>query len=245
MNSKSDSIKHFLSIANLIICLGTAVNSASADTPLHLYWADAMVQNVSVDKNAYASGTSYMRWPNADGTGIYENYTKCSPFITLLMMKSYGWTSSTFSNWMASTSPSSDKYYDAINQQNGFLKIDSVDDILPGDIIAIKYPAGSSVTGHAMIVKSLAHARNSSSPTIANTVQYEIQVIDSSQTGHGPTDTRLNPDGTFNSGAGIGVFRLYTNNYLELVGYTWSTYSNSTYYDINTRPIVVGRLNKL
>lgn len=245
MNSKTDSMKHFLSIANLIVCLGAAVNSAFADTPLHLYWADEMVQNVSEDKNAYASGTSYMRWPNADGAGTYENYTKCSPFITLLMMKSYGWTNSTFTNWMASSSPSSDKYYDAIKQENGFVKIDTVDGILPGDIIAIKYPAGSSVTGHTMIVRSVAYARNATSPVIPNTFQYEVQVIDSSQTGHGPTDTRRNSDGTFNQGAGIGVFRLYANSYAELVGYSWSTYSTSVFNDINTRPILVGRLNKL
>ncbi|MBK8816253.1 MAG: hypothetical protein IPN42_12495 [Methylococcaceae bacterium] len=225
--------------------MGSTINSAFAETPMHLFWADDMVQHVSQDKNAYATGTSYMRWPNADEAGFYENYTKCSTFITLVMMKSYGWTNSTFTNWMASTSPSSDKYFDAINSENGFLKIDTIDEIIPGDIIAIKYPTGSTVTGHTMIVRSVATPRIAKSPIVPNTYQYEIQVIDSSQTGHGPTDTRMKPDGSFDPGAGIGVLRLYVNSSAALVGYAWSTYSTSTFYDTSSRPIALGRLNKL
>ena len=50
------------------------------------------------------------------------------------------------------------------------------------------------------------------------------------------------PDGTWDEGVGIGVFRLYTDNTGTIVGYTWSTYNNSDYYDQTTRHLTVGRL---
>lgn len=229
---------------SFVLSLAANINLAVADQPEHLFWANDMVQNVAPDKNAYATGTttSYMRWPNVLGDGNYENYTKCAPFLTLLLMKSYGWTNATFSNWMGSTSPSSDKYFDAINNQNGFTQIDTVSGIQPGDIIAIKYPVGSPVTGHVMIANSIAYARTTSSPVVAGTHQYEIQVLDSSQSAHGPTDTRIMPDGTIDAGVGIGVFRLYADDTDQIVGYTWSTYNSSTYYSVSSRPVVVGRL---
>jgi len=70
-------------------------------------------------------------------------------------------------------------------------------------------------------------------------------VNDSSESGHGRTDTRRKSDGTFGSGVGEGIFCLYTNASGEIVGYTWSTFANSDYYDQTMRNLVVGRLDSL
>lgn len=232
----------FLYCLSCILSLFLLANTARAADPEHLFWAEDIATNVTPDKNAYGSNPSYIHWLGINGFEAYENRTQCSSFITQVLMQSYGWTSSYFLNWMASTSPTAAKYYDAIKQQNGFTIVGNINSIQPGDIIAIKYPSGSTVTGHTMMANGPATLRSSTSPFITGTVQYEIQVIDSSQSGHGPTDTRLMEDGTYSPGAGIGIFRLYTSSTGVIKGYTWSTYNNSQYYDLKTRPIIVGQL---
>lgn len=233
------------SLIMVIGMLGSLLGIATAKSAglEHLYWADLVATNVAPQNNTYNSNPSYVHWSGVGGYSMYENRSKCSSFVTNVLMQSYGWTSTDFKTWMSSTSPTADKYYAAIQQQNGFSIIGSVNNILPGDIIAIKYPSGSAVSGHMMVAKTAASLRASSAPIIGGTYQYEIRVIDSSQSGHGSTDTRLNADGTWNSGVGTGVLRLYVNSTGALVGYTWSTYSNSQFYDSTTRPIVVGRLS--
>jgi hypothetical protein len=232
-----------LGILPSVLCLFLWTNTAKAADPAHLFWALDIAANVTPEHNSYASNPSYISWPGVNGVWQYENRTKCTSFITQILMQSYGWTAADFSNWLGSTSPSSSRYYSAIKRQNGFVIIGNVNDIQPGDIIAIMYPAGSTVTGHMMMAKSPAIIRTSSSPIIAGTDQYELEIIDSSQSGHGPTDTRLRGDGTYTPGAGIGVFRLYADeNTGMLVGYTWSTYSVSQFYDFRTRPMIIGRL---
>lgn len=241
---KTNNSTHALFLCSLtaILSLFLLTSTARAADPEHLYWAEDIAANVTPDKNMYDSNPSYIHWPDVNGVGAYENHTKCASFITQVLMQSYGWTSTYFTNWMASTSPTANKYYNAIEQQNAFIIIGNINDIQSGDFIAIKYPSGSTVTGHMMMANGPATLRSSTLPFVTGTVQYEIQVIDSSQTGHGPTDTRLMEDGTYSPGAGIGIFRLYTNSTGVIKGYTWSTYNNSQYYDLNTRPIIVGRL---
>lgn len=224
-----------------IICI-FLINTAKAADPQHLFWAEDIALNVSPDLNRYASQPSYIHWPDANGNGTYENRTKCASFITQTLMQSYGWTSQYFRKWLSSTSPTAEKYFNAIRQQNGFIEIDNINDIQPGDIIAIKYPAGSLVTGHMSIANSPAVIRSPSPPTVAGSNQYEIQIIDSSQTGHGPNDTRLTVNGTYHSGAGIGFLRLYADSTGTIVGYTWSTFNKSIFYSQQARPIAVGRL---
>jgi hypothetical protein len=227
-----------LSLLSLFLLVGTA----KAASPQHLFWAQDIATHVSPDNNVYGTSPNYIHWPDANGVGSYENHTQCSSFITQVLMQSYGWSSTYFRNWMASTSPTASRYYDTIEQQNGFAVVGNINDIQAGDIFAVKYPSGSSITGHAMMANAPAVLRTPTSPLISNTTQYEIQVIDSSQSGHGSTDTRLMEDGTYSSGAGIGLLRLYADNAGVIVGYTWSTYSNSQYYDVTTRPVIVGRL---
>jgi hypothetical protein len=241
---KTNNSTHTLFLCSLtaIFSLFLLTITARAADPGHLFWAEDIAAKVTPDKNMYDTNPSYIHWPDVNGVGVYENRTKCAPFITQVLMQAYGWTSTYFRNWMSSTSPTATEYYDTIKRQNRFVIIDNINSIQPGDIIAIKYPSGSIVTGHMMMANGPATLRSSTLPFVTGTVQYEIQVIDSSQTGHGPTDTRLMEDGTYGPGAGIGIFRLYTNNAGVIKGYTWSTYNNSQYYDLNTRPIIVGRL---
>jgi hypothetical protein len=210
--------------------------------PAHVLWAEAIALNVTPASNDYGSNPTYLTWPGVQGATTYANRTECSPFVTRVLKQAYGWSDTDFLTWFGYKSPYAATYHDAIQAGNRFLEIQHIKDIQIGDIIAIKYPAGSASTGHVMIAYNTPAQRMTTAPVVVGTTQYEIEVIDSAQSGHGPTDTRLMEDGTWDAGAGIGVLRLYADNTGTIVGYTWSTYNNSVYYDQTTRHLTVGRL---
>lgn len=216
--------------------------SGAALAQEHLFWAEDIALHVTPEQNVYGSNPNYIRWAGVNGATVYQNRTECSPFVTRVLKQAYGWGDRYFRRWLGSSSPSAAMYHDAILLQNRFTSVQHIADIRAGDIIAVKYPAGGSATGHVMFARGPAMARSPSAPLVADTVQYEVEVIDSSKSGHGADDTRLLADGGWDSGAGIGVLRLYADDGGTLTGYTWSTYSNSQYYGADSRHLVVGRL---
>ena len=193
--------------------------------------------------NVYGTDPSYIDWAGDRSSAR----TECSSFLTLLWQHSYGWTPATFHEWTGHSSPEAAVYHDAIAQQNDFIELKNVDRIQPGDIIAIVYyPEYQSPTGHAMIVEHAPQA-HSSNPLVDGTLQWTIDVIDSTSSYHGSTDTRVAHPG----GIGRGVFRLYTDVGGAFAGYTWSLLGTSlaSYYPQATSTnsghhLVVGRLVK-
>jgi len=228
----------------LIAGLATGMLSAPAyASTTHVSWAEDLVQNITPQYNEYASNPSYIYWAGVNGASHYENRNQCSTFITNLLKQSYGWDSNTFKTWFGSTSPSAAQYHDAIQAQNGFGLLNHVQDITTGDILAIKYPDGSSSTGHVMLVRTAPQEMTAKAPIITGTRQYAVEVFDSSQSGHGAEDTRKMADGNWDTGVGRGVFRIYADAVTdEIVGYSWSTYSNSTFYSQSERHLVAGYL---
>lgn len=212
--------------------------------PAHVAWADTLVSHITPDKNEYANNPTYVYWAGVNGVLTYENRTQCSSFVTRLLKQAYGWTDNDFSQWFGSTSPSAAAYHTAINNQNGFTTVSDITQIQKGDIFAIEYnDEDATATGHVMMADDVAKARVASEPVIANTQQYEIKIIDSSKTGHGASDTRLQADDTWDSGVGRGKLRLYADNNGTVVGYAWSTSKSSVYYSLqSTRHLVIGRL---
>jgi hypothetical protein len=215
---------------------------ARADPPDHLVWAEDLVFNVTPALNEYGSSPSYINWAGVNGATQYENRSLCTTFTTLVLRQAYGWTTTYFSQWMGTTSPNAARYHDTIVEEDGFVRLYAATDIQAGDIIAVRYPEGGSVSGHVATARGPAVPRTATSPIVSGTDQHELPIVDSSSTGHGPTDTRLMPDGTWDAGAGAGVMRLYTDAQGIIVGYTWSTLSVSIYYDLSERHLVVGRL---
>lgn len=238
-----------LSTTKLLVAAGlslaTLSTSVIADELPHVAWADDLIQHITPENNEYASNPSYIHWAGVNGATTYDNRTQCSTFLTNLLKQAYNLTSDDFKTWLNSTSPSAAQYHDAIVAQNGFSYTQNVQNISVGDVIAIKYPSGSSSTGHVMLVRHEPEAIAAMEPIIPGTVQYTVEVYDSSQSGHGALDTRKQTDGSWDTGVGAGSFRLYVNetNH-EIVGYTWSTYSNSTYYTQAERHLVIGTLTQ-
>ncbi len=225
------------------IGLWSPISPAYASPATHVGWAEILVANLSPDKNDYASSPTYIYWAGINGASSYENRTQCSSFVTRVLKQAYSWSDTDFRAWFGSNSPTAARYHDAIAVQNGFGLIRKIGDIKSGDIIAIKYSDDSTSTGHAMIVKSPATKRTRTLPLVNGTLQYEIEVIDSSKSGHGKSDTRLMEDGSWDQGAGIGKLRLYANSNGIVIGYSWSTAKNSVYYgQQSSRHLVIGRL---
>ena len=216
----------------------TLGRTASALVVAHEADAESLVLDLRASgHNAYGS-PSAVTWESASASAV----TVCAPFVTLLLQHSYGWTTDTFRTWMGSTSPTSARYHDAIVSASRFTPIGSVADMTTGDLLAVKYLENATVTGHIAILAGAPRSRTATAPFVEGTTQYEIDVIDSTGSYHGPTDTRLLADGSTTGGIGKGVMRLYAAADGTVAGHTWSTYATSVYYPMTTRHIAVGRL---
>lgn len=204
-------------------------------------WAKIMIDSVTAANNIYITSRDSVTWAGWGGFTSYRCETDCSGLLTNLLKQSYGYTNSFFSSWTGLSNPFASTYYNEIKARDRFSIISPVTKILRGDIIAIKYPAGVGSTGHIMVVADPPVLRTSTAPLISGTRQYEIPVMDCSQSGHGSTDTRYISSGVWNDGIGKGIFRVYVNSKGAIVGYTWSTYTNSIYYTQSERQLIVGR----
>ena len=230
------------SVACLLVLLAAAIPVAisAAGVPQRVADATTLVLNlVGSSQNVYGSNPTFISW-QAPSTAR----TECSSFLSLLLQHSEGITQAQLKSWTGSSNPNAAMYHDAIQLGKGFTQVWSVEDIRIGDAIAVKYPAGGSSSGHVMLVVSAPVAAEAISPVVDGTAQYQVTVIDSSASGHGPTDTRYISPNNFTGGIGRGVMRLYVYPSGQIAGYTWSTYSNSAYFAQSDRSLVVGRLNQ-
>ncbi len=212
-------------------------------------WPESLAMNVLDENNMYAKEDDVLSWPDAFGA-IYSSRADCSAFVTLSLMKAFGFGREDIDAWMGSKNPSSARYHDNILFQNNFQRIQRAPDIRRGDILAMKYlDKASGGTGHAMIAASAPALRSSTEPVIDGTVQYELRVIDSTASLHG-TDTRTGTgaNGGDQDGAGLGTMRLYADAVTgQITGYTWSLSSGSTYFTATSpaddrRSLKVGRM---
>jgi hypothetical protein len=235
-------------LTSLTLALGLGYG-AHAAVPPHLTDAENLVLNLLQSEQS-----SPNPWPNTYGTPPFINWngaqssarTECSTFVTHLWEHTYGWTPAYFNTWMGTNSPDAARYHDVIQQGKGFTRLSFVQQLQPGDILAIVYyPELQSPSGHVMIVQDLPKATNCP-PFVSGTYQWTVPVIDSSKTFHGAEDTRYTHPG----GIGHGVFRLYSNVDGFIMGYTWSLLGTSTSdyvpqatsTNVPGRHLVVGRL---
>ncbi|WP_437680751.1 hypothetical protein [Sorangium sp. So ce131] len=214
----------------------------SDGAPDHVRWARELVDNIDPEHNEYGTDPSFVHWAGVDGAHQYRNRSVCGTFLTLVLQRAYRLSSADIESWSGSASPNAARYHDAIAAGVRFEVIQDVNRIEPGDIVAIKYPAGSEVSGHVGIVAELPVRSAPAPPEIPGTTQYEVALLDSSSSGHGATDTRFTEDGSWHPGAGLGVLRIYADERGGLAGYTWSPHEASAYHPRSERDLVVGRL---
>ncbi len=95
-----------------------------------------------------------------------------------------------------------------------------------------------------MLVADRPKQIQSQPPLVPGTQQWQVTVIDSSESGHGPTDTRYKKgsDGKDHDGVGQGIFRVYTDNQGGVAGFAWSTVAASKFRAPDDENLVIGRL---
>lgn len=243
MTLDSRSLAKVSLMATLLCSLALSPARAEAQ-PVFLGWAEELVDHVVPANNVYDTGPFYVTWAGVNGATQYENRTLCSNFLTALLMHAYGLTSTDIRYWTGSTSPNAALYHDTIVAENGFTRIGAMTDIEPGDVIAIRYEPGNASSGHLSIVEVAPALRAATAPLVSGTSQYAVSIIDSTRQGHNVGDSRLQPDGTWDEGAGRGVMRFYADASGAIVGHTWSLSPYSTYHAVSFRTVAVGRFNE-
>ena len=158
-------------------------------------------------------------------------------------MHSYGYTPEDFKRWFGSHRPSAKRYYEAIEEQTGFRHLGRITEPRPGDFIAVNYLKRRDETGHIMLVDQVP-ARAGSGFRDPHGDAWLVTVIDSSESGHGPTDTRhrRGPNGRDHDGLGRGILRVYADPLGRINGFSWSTAANSTFRGPDEEPLVLARL---
>jgi len=207
--------------------------------PKHLQAAIDQVQHLSLENTSYHHGEGRVQW---EGTRLSQ--TDCSGFIYALLIRSYGYSRDDFKRWFDSHRPTAARYHDAIVVQKGFVAIPDIRNVRPGDILAVKYLHRKDNTGHVMLAVDAPRPMAAKKPLVDGTQQWQVTVIDSSKSGHGPTDTRhaKGEDGKDHDGLGMGVLRVYADLQGRIAGFTWSPLQASKFHAPDDEPLVVGRL---
>lgn len=225
------------------------VAAEATTSPVHYADADNLVTALlssSLNTNVYnttGSLTNRIDWVGSPRTAI----STCASFMTMLLKHSYGLTDAQFTTRLGNLSPSPPQYYQGIVNQSGFTRITSVSQLVAGDVVGIRYPTGSSPTGHVMMVTSVGalQLRSKSTQTFLATEPtiygfYDVTVLDSSSTYHGSTDTRYTKPGGVGRG---GKYRVFVDSKLRVLGYTWSTSGNDYKRESSGFNQAFGRIN--
>jgi hypothetical protein len=217
--------------------------AAAAMPEVMLGSARTIIAEIAPENNVYGSHPTYVEWADPATGRPARNRSVCSSFASRLLEHSFGYTPADIDAWFGKHIPQAREYHDTIAARNGFLRIEHVTAIRPGDILAVKYPDGSHPTGHVMIAASSAVPRAATSPVREDTQQYELEVIDSANSGHGPTDTRHHRGAPWTTGVGHGNLRLYGRPDDTIAGYSWSTTPKSLFRPSEVRAMAIGRLD--
>ena len=212
-----------------------------ADDPLpkHLRDAESFVQGLNLEHTSYRHGNPLMQW-----TVPEQSHTDCSGFMDSLLEHSYGYDRDALNRWFGVPRPTAARFHDAIVDGRGFTKISKVEDIRPGDILAVKYFVDKPNTGHVMLADGIAHHMEEIEPVQPGTQQWEIAIIDSSESGHGIADSRhkKGANGKDHQGLGTGTLRLYTLPDGTVAGFSWSTLKISKFVRPEDEHLVMGRI---
>ncbi len=221
-------------VASAVVTL--AASSAQAQTPLQ--WAADLADHVAPSANAWGTPCA-ITWGDAV-TGVgYSATTNGACLYTLSLKKS----DSSINNallqfWWGSANPSSPTYHDQIVAQNHFINVTDFRTAQPGDLLVSKYAGSTGNTGYQLILLS------SESEGVVNGVErFSVTAVDSTRSPHGETDSRWNADGGVHD-YGVGIGSLYVDANAstgEIVGHTWSTVANGSYYGQAERHLVAGR----
>ena len=206
----------------------------------HLAAAEDLVQRLDLSATDYTHGAFDVSWDTPP-----HCYADCSGFLDALLMHVYGFKRDNFYHWLGSRRPNAAAYYATIRNEHGFEVIARLDAVQPGDILAIYYVNHTENSGHILIADGRPESMPSKPPIKAGLQQWQVPVIDCSESGHGPKDTRhkKGSDGKDHTGLGRGFLRLYCDSKGQISGFTWSTLNVSAFKSSDVEPLIIGRLD--
>jgi hypothetical protein len=168
--------------------------AATAPATLHLTHGEQLVTNLALTPwpgqaaiNTYDADapTGGVTWGLPDFAAGWSNDTKCARLIDDLLSHAYGWATSTWftANFAGSTRPDTAKWMAAnFTTATHLESVDTVAAVAPGDIVLLD-KAGAGVD-HTAVVRQVTPLTGGLTPEIG-TVQYAVQVLDSTSSPHG------------------------------------------------------------
>jgi len=223
----------------LIFC-----SDLSATIPKHLIDLRLLEENTLPQNTHYQSHDMQVLWKGEEGSTEYICRTNCSGLINALLKYSYPITQQQLEIWLGKKKPKAREYYETIVKEKGWKRIKKITAIVPGDVLAVKFPPHSKDTGHVMVVDAFARSHLASPPFLEGSKQWLVKIIDCTSAGHGSTDSRYLERRKYRGGIGQGYLRVYTDQKDEMIGYSWSASRHSRIRDSETHPIACGRLSK-
>ncbi|MCW8130877.1 MAG: hypothetical protein KIS92_11040 [Planctomycetota bacterium] len=239
------ALKRIGPLQALLLCMGLAgaVRAEAPAPPKHAELAAAIAREIKPEHNQYAHKELSIVWKD-EANPAYANHTDCSGFLNLLLAKAYDYTPEDLRAWTGRSRPLAKTWRQTIADGKGFAPVAKVADLRAGDVIAIAYEPGNKNTGHVLLAAGPAKQLDAKKPLVEGTSQWEVPVIDSSMSPHGPKDTRRIDAKTSATGVGRGELRLYADAQGAPAGYAWSFYANSEFHAVKERPLAMGRLIK-
>ena len=247
-NKKRRAISRCCGIVGFATVAMVAAISVAGDEdskPAYLQSAEQIASQIAPANNEYAHKECFIKWKGVDGNAQYANRTDCSDFLNLLLEHDYGLTPTKLHKLTGHQRPTATVWFDSVGSEKAsalLSPVASISDLRAGDLILVKYQPGEADTGHVMIVDAAPARHMESEPAVPGTKQWAVTVIDSSKSGHGPNDTRHQPDNTFARGVGRGVFRLYTKPDGSVAGYAWSLVKKSKFVSVDEHAVRLARI---
>src|SRR5262249_45760742 len=154
--------------------------------PAHLKAARQLVEEVKPEDTSYRHKDEVVTWKGTAGAEKSQSHTDCSGLLNAVLKHAYGYKDRQLARWLGARRPRAKDSHDVTVRSRGFTRVKELKQALPGDVLAVKSPPGEGNTGHIMLVSAPPRPRKASKPLVDGTEQWEVEVIDSSRSGHGP-----------------------------------------------------------
>lgn len=211
------------------------VVSGAAVWPPHLALAYELMKAVPPADRRYQHKPTEVVFTD-EGTAVCR--ADCSGLINRLLEKTYKLNANDFKQIFGKARPFARDYESAIEAERGFQMRRSLEDVRPGDILAVRYPEDNDNTGHTMLV---AQTPKMSRQEGENSY-WEVDILDSTSSPHGKSDSRWVEKGKHLQGLGSGtivILRTATAGGFSYK-YAWSTSKQSKFYGAPERSFAFG-----
>lgn len=207
----------------LLLAMGTS--AWAAEDPPHLRALRELLGRTAPERNHYGGGAAAIDWQTGEVRAV------CSSLLVLTLQHCYGRTDAEIAGWFSERRPEAAEIHASLGAgRSPFRLIAHIDDLLPGDVVAIDYRSGGKIpTGHIMVVDA--------APRRLEAGRWAVPVIDASGHPHGAGDSR--PAG--GEGLGRGSIALLADPAGAPSAYAWTTADTATRYPVSERPILLAR----